>query len=133
MEERADQDAVTPLVIPEVVRLPAEIDISNAEPVGRLLCAAARPGVAVVVADMSATRYCDSSGARSLLLAQDSAIRNNAELRLVIPSAAVLVRHFAGGPALVRADCRLGWICSIRSGPWEREGAGHGGGRDGQP
>ena len=39
---------------------------------------------------MSQTRYCDSSGARSLLLAQDSAIRNHAELRLVIPSTAVL-------------------------------------------
>lgn len=90
VEDKADQDSVMPLVIPEVITLPAEIDISNAERVGRELCAGARPGVAVVIADMSQTRYCDSSGARNLLLAQDTAIRNNAELRLVIPSTAVL-------------------------------------------
>jgi anti-sigma B factor antagonist len=90
VEEKADQGTVLPLVIPEIVTLPAEIDISNAESVGRQLCAAARPGIAVVIADMSQTLYCDSSAVRSLMLAHDTAVRNDAELRLVIPSAAVL-------------------------------------------
>ncbi len=90
MDEKANQSTVTPLVIPEIVTLPAEIDISNADSVGRELCAAARPGVAVVIADMTRTQFCDSSGARNLMLAQDAAIRNHAELRLVIPSATVL-------------------------------------------
>jgi anti-sigma B factor antagonist len=90
VEEKADQGTVLPLVIPEIVTLPAEIDISNAESVGRQLCAAVRPGIAVVIADMSQTRYCDSSAVRSLMLAHDAAVRNDAELRLVIPSAAVL-------------------------------------------
>lgn len=39
---------------------------------------------------MSDTRYCDSSGVRSLMVGHDTAIRNNVELRLVIPSAVVL-------------------------------------------
>lgn len=90
MEEKADQGTVSPLVIPEIVALPAEIDIGNSERVGQDLCAAARPGIAVVIADMSQTQYCDSSAVRSLMLAHDTAVRNNAELRLVIPSAAVL-------------------------------------------
>jgi anti-sigma B factor antagonist len=90
MEEHADQETVAPLIIPEIVTLPAEIDIGNAGRVGRELCAAFRPGVAVVIADLSATQFCDSSGVRSLLLARDAAARGHAELRLVIPAAPVL-------------------------------------------
>jgi hypothetical protein len=44
VEEKADQGTVTPLVLPEIVTLPAEIDISNADSVGRQLCAATRLG-----------------------------------------------------------------------------------------
>jgi anti-sigma B factor antagonist len=90
MNEHADQATVAPLVIPEVVTLPAEIDIGNAERIGRELCAAARPGVKVIIADMSLTEFCDSSGVRSLVFGRDAANAIDAELRLVIPSAAVL-------------------------------------------
>ncbi|HEU5418900.1 MAG TPA: STAS domain-containing protein, partial [Streptosporangiaceae bacterium] len=89
MDEHADRATVTPLVIPEIVRLPGEIDIANADQVRTGLCAAAQPGVAVVIADMTATQFCDSCGVRSLLVAHDAADRAGAELRLVIPSAAV--------------------------------------------
>ncbi len=89
MAEKADQGTASPPVISTIVTLPTEIDVSNAESVSRELCAAARPGTAVVIADMSQTQYCDSSAIRSLLLAHDSAVRNKAELRLVITSAAV--------------------------------------------
>jgi anti-sigma B factor antagonist len=88
--EHVDQRTVTPLVIPEIVTLPAEIDIRNADRVARDLCAALRPGASVVIADMSLTQFCDSCGVRSLMIARDRAMRIDAELRLVIASAAVL-------------------------------------------
>ena len=73
-----------------VVPLPAEIDLDNADQIGRQLDAALAPGVATVVADMTATRFCDTSGVRMLVLAHKQAAAHNAELRVVIPSADVL-------------------------------------------
>jgi anti-sigma B factor antagonist len=81
---------VSPLVVPEIVVLPAEIDIANAAQVGDDLLAALGAGAAVVIADMTLTEFCDSSGIRYLLIAHDRAIASTAELRLVITSAAVL-------------------------------------------
>lgn len=88
MEDRLD--TVRVLVVPEIVTLPAEIDITNANSVGEELRAAFRPGVAVVIADMTATAFSDSAAARNLLLAHDKATEAQAELRLAIPSATVL-------------------------------------------
>jgi anti-sigma B factor antagonist len=79
-----------PLVVPEIVTLPEEIDITNAQAVGDELCAAFGQGVLAVIADMSRTRFCDSSGIRYLLLANGRAAELNAEFRLVVQSAAVL-------------------------------------------
>ena len=75
---------------PVVVTLPAEIDISNADRIGEELCAAFAPGVKTVIADMTGTRFCDSSGISMLVLAHRKAMTNNAELRLVALSTAVL-------------------------------------------
>jgi anti-sigma B factor antagonist len=82
--------AVRPVVAPEVVRLPPEIDITNADSVGGELRAAFRPGIAVVIADMTQTTFCDSAAARNLLLANDEAAERQAELRLALPSPTVL-------------------------------------------
>lgn len=88
---------VSPLVVPEIVALPAEIDIANAESLGDELRAAVGSGAAVVIADMTRTVFCDSSGIRHLLIAHDAAVDNQRELRIVIPSAAVLrVLHVTG-------------------------------------
>jgi len=73
-----------------VVTLPAEIDISNAGGLAEQLCAALTPGVGTVIADMTGTRFCDSSGISMLILAHKQALINNAELRLVALSVAVL-------------------------------------------
>ena len=81
---------VTPLVIPEMVTLPEEIDIRNAGRVGSDLRSALRPGIAVVIADMTLTKFCDSSGVRALLTALDAANSSRAELRVVIPDVQVL-------------------------------------------
>jgi anti-anti-sigma factor len=72
-----------------VVTLPAEIDMANAGGAGEDLCGALVPGVRIVVADMSGTRFCDSSGVHALVQAHKHAIASGAQLR-VVPSARVL-------------------------------------------
>jgi len=71
---------------PVVIPLPAEIDMANAEDVGDQLRSALTPGVTIVIADMTTTVFCDSSGIRSLLLAHDHAAARDAQLRLAAPS-----------------------------------------------
>jgi anti-sigma B factor antagonist len=75
---------------PVVVALPVEVDISNAEGIGEELCAAFAPGVRTVIADMTGTRFCDSTGISMLVLAHRTALANQAELRVVALSTAVL-------------------------------------------
>jgi anti-sigma B factor antagonist len=74
---------------PVVVTLPDEVDITNADSIGEQLRAAFGPGVAVVVADLTATEFCDSSGIRNLMGAHDAAVASDAQLRLVVRAPAV--------------------------------------------
>jgi anti-anti-sigma factor len=87
---------------PVVVTLPAEIDITNADRIGEELGSAIDRGAGIVVADMTGTRFCNSSGISMLVLAHRQAAANHAELRLVVLSAAVL-----RALKLVRMDCLL--------------------------
>jgi anti-anti-sigma factor len=87
---------------PVVVTLPAEIDITNADRIGEELGSAIDRGAGIVVADMTGTRFCNSSGISTLVLAHRQAAANHAELRLVVLSAAVL-----RALKLVRMDCLL--------------------------
>jgi anti-sigma B factor antagonist len=73
-----------------VVALPAEIDMANAGRVGEKLGSAFAPGVRTVIADMTATRFCDSSGISLLVRAHQQAAANRTALRLVVPAPAVL-------------------------------------------
>jgi anti-sigma B factor antagonist len=87
----AGTEPVTPAPAkPVVVTLPAEIDIANADAVGEQLAAALAPGVTVVIADMTATTFCDSRGVRMLVLAQRQAVTHCAELRLLLPNPRVM-------------------------------------------
>jgi anti-sigma B factor antagonist len=88
--ESSSNAAVKPLVVPAIVGLPAELDITNAAQAEAELCAAFGPGVTVVIGDMSRSAYCDSSGIRCLVVAHDLATTRNAELRLAVTSEAVL-------------------------------------------
>lgn len=81
---------VQPLAVPEIVTLPAEIDITNARQVGRELAGALQQPDSVVIADMSLTEFCDSSGVRALLIASDMAAAHGSELRLAVRSEPVL-------------------------------------------
>lgn len=87
---------------PVVVTMPAEMDITNADRIGEELSAAIACGAGIVVADMTGTRFCNSSGISMLVLAHRQAAANHAELRLVVLSAAVL-----RALKLVRMDCLL--------------------------
>jgi len=73
-----------------VVALPTEIDMANADQVGQQLGSAFAPGVKTVIADMTATTFCDSSGISMLVRARKQAAANGTQLRLVVPSTAVV-------------------------------------------
>ncbi len=79
-----------PLAKPVIVGLPAEIDAANAAGAGLRLCAAFAPGVTVVIADLTQTVFCDSSGVSQLVLAYHCAAAHGAQLRLVVPHPNVL-------------------------------------------
>jgi anti-sigma B factor antagonist len=77
---------------PVVVALPAEIDLTNAEQVGAELDAACASGAGVVIADLTATSFCDSAGIRYLLLANDAATAHEAQLRLAVQPEGMVLR-----------------------------------------
>lgn len=70
---------------PTVVTLPAEIDIATAPAVSEQVAAALTPGVHAVIADMTATTFCDSTGINMLLRAKKQATAHGADLRLLLP------------------------------------------------
>jgi len=75
---------------PVLVTLPGEIDMANADSISEQLAAAFAPGVRVVIADMTATTFCDSAGIGMLLRACRRAAAVGTELRLLLPCPRVL-------------------------------------------
>jgi anti-sigma B factor antagonist len=73
-----------------VVTAPEEINVSNAEALRLALLAAAALGRGTLVVDMTATRFCDSSGLHTLLAAHKRSQAEGGELVLVIPDIAPL-------------------------------------------
>ena len=67
-----------------VVSMPAEIDMTNTADVSGDLAKAIATDARIVVADLSATTFCDSAGIRDLLVTAYQAADNNVELRLVV-------------------------------------------------
>jgi anti-anti-sigma factor len=75
---------------PAVVALPDEIDLTNREVAYDQLYAAFAAGASVVIADLSGTSFCDCASLRRLVMVQNRAAAQNAQLRLVIrPGSAV--------------------------------------------
>lgn len=70
---------------PAIVALPPTIDIFNAGQVHDRVCAAVESGAPVVIADLSATLFCDSAGADRLHLIVSQAAVRGSSVRLVIP------------------------------------------------
>ena len=77
-----------------VVTAPEEIDITTAPGLRSALLEAAAHGHGTLVADMTGTQFCDSSGLHALLAAHKRAQAEGGELRLAI-SAAPVLRVFA--------------------------------------
>jgi anti-sigma B factor antagonist len=76
--------------MPVVVELPAEIDVTNSEQVYQQLVAVLRPGVGTVVADMTGTIFCDSSGVHAIMHAYGTADARDVRIRLAVsPSTSV--------------------------------------------
>jgi anti-anti-sigma factor len=73
-----------------VVTFPAEIDMATAGAIGERIAAALAPGVPAVIADMTATTFCDSAGITMLIRAKKQATAHGAELRLLLPCPNVL-------------------------------------------
>jgi anti-sigma B factor antagonist len=71
-------------VMPVVVELPAEIDVTNSEQVYEQLVAVLAPGVDTVVADLTATIFCDSSGVHAIMHAYETAEARDVRLRLAV-------------------------------------------------
>jgi anti-sigma B factor antagonist len=70
--------------MPVVVVLPAEIDVTNSELVHDKLVAALTPGVGVVVADMTSTAFCDSSGVHAVIFANEAAAARGVQMRIAV-------------------------------------------------
>ena len=73
----------------EVVAFPEHVDAARAASAGDQLRAALGRGAAVVIADMSATAWCDRAAVDALIHAYHAAAVSNAELRLVVCAPAV--------------------------------------------
>ena len=77
-------------VMPVVVELPAEIDVTNSEQVYQQLVAVLAPNITTVVADMTATIFCDSSGVHAIMHAYETAGARDDRIRLAVsPSTSV--------------------------------------------
>lgn len=82
-----------------LVPLPEHMSSANAEQVRRRLLSAIDRGAAVLVADLTATLSCDSSGAGALLDAYLRSVAVGTELRLVVTAEAVRRALRLGGLA----------------------------------
>jgi anti-sigma B factor antagonist len=78
-----------------VVAAPEEIDITNVPDLRVALLEAAADGHGTLVADMTRTRFCDSSGLHTLLAAHKRAQADGGELLLVFPANGLVPRVFA--------------------------------------
>ena len=73
-----------------VVPLPPEIDVSNEVQVREALASALAGKPEVVIADGTATEFCDCAAVTGLITAHQRAAAEDAQLRVVLTSARVL-------------------------------------------
>ena len=71
------------------VTLPAEIDVTNADTVRDELLAALNQSAILVIADMSRTNFCDSSGVSAIVQVFRQAVASGSAMRLVVSTPSV--------------------------------------------
>jgi anti-sigma B factor antagonist len=72
-----------------VAALPIEIDISNADQVREDLLSVINRGAVLLIADLSRTTFCDSTGVNALVRAFGRASASDGEMRLAVTTPAV--------------------------------------------
>jgi anti-sigma B factor antagonist len=72
-----------------VVTLPPEIDVTNADMVREELASVLNQGAALLIADLSKTRFCDSAGVSALVRTFRRAATSESSMRLVVSTPAV--------------------------------------------
>lgn len=72
-----------------MIRLPAEVDITNADAIREDMLSLINQGAAVLIADLSVTTFCDSAGVNALVRAYKRARASGAVVRLVVTAPAV--------------------------------------------
>jgi anti-sigma B factor antagonist len=100
-----------------VVRLPAEIDISNADAITDLLLAVLNQDVSVLVADMTGTTFCACAGVNALTRARLRARDNRTQLR--VATAAPIVERIFALTGLDRVIPVFGTVPAALAGPLE--------------
>lgn len=78
-----------PVSIPphvRVVTLPADLEYGNAADACAPLTTGLPPGTTTVIADLTATTWCDTGGLHAIVSAHKRATANGIKLRLVIPA-----------------------------------------------
>jgi anti-sigma B factor antagonist len=73
-----------------VVRLPAEIDLTIADALREALLAVLNQGALGLIADMTATTFCDSAGINALVRAARRAAAGDATMRIAVTAPPVL-------------------------------------------
>ena len=73
-----------------IVAAPEEIDITNAAELRAAVSEAVGSGSALVIVDMSRTRFCDSAGLNVLVASDRQARAEGGEVRLVIVAEAIV-------------------------------------------
>ena len=73
-------------VMPVVVVLPGEIDVTNADEVHEQIIGVLAAGSGPVIADLTSTSFCDSSGVHAIMHAYERAATRDVELRLAVSS-----------------------------------------------
>ena len=90
--------------------------MATAPAIGEQVAAALAPGVHAVIADMTATTFCDSTGISMLTRAKKRAAAHGAELRLLLPCPMVLrVLKIHGVDAMLPVYHSLE---EAQAGPW---------------
>jgi anti-sigma B factor antagonist len=74
------------------VGLPPEIDVTNAELLCADLCARAGSGIRTLVADMTATTFCDSAGFGMLLVVHDRLAEQAVQLHVLVAADGPVMR-----------------------------------------
>jgi anti-anti-sigma factor len=67
-----------------VITLPEEIDLTHSPGIGETVRAVIRRQPAMIVADMTATTFCDSNAMHAIATAHRQAVAAGADMRLVI-------------------------------------------------